>query len=161
MGTGFFAAVKSDRGVTLTPRALLVPWSWKGRAIILLPLWSERPVQSPSACKGCTLLYVHNLFIDVISENSGFLLFYTVPLGTSPPMCRMVLVTSIFRIKRSKYVHWTVWRNVNEDTTTLQNVKNYLRNERASNTSRHGCQKPELWGASSRLHGDKCLNDSE
>ena len=28
----------------------LVPWSWKGRAITLLPLWIVRPVQSLSAC---------------------------------------------------------------------------------------------------------------
>jgi hypothetical protein len=29
---------------------LLVPWSWKGRALPLLPLWAVRPVQSLSAC---------------------------------------------------------------------------------------------------------------
>jgi len=39
MGTGFFLGVKSGRGVTLTPHPLLVPWSRKGRAIPLLPLW--------------------------------------------------------------------------------------------------------------------------
>ena len=33
-----FPGVKSGRGVTLTPHPLLVPWSWKGRAIPLLPL---------------------------------------------------------------------------------------------------------------------------
>ena len=32
------------------PYSLLVPWSWKGRAIPLLPLWAVRPVQSLSAC---------------------------------------------------------------------------------------------------------------
>ena len=50
MGTGSFPGVKSGRGVTLTPHLLLVPWSWKGRAIPLLPLWAVRPVQSLSAC---------------------------------------------------------------------------------------------------------------
>jgi len=40
----------SGRGVTLTPLSLLVPWSWKCRAIHLLPLWAARPVQSLSAC---------------------------------------------------------------------------------------------------------------
>jgi hypothetical protein len=34
------------RGVTMTPHPLLVPWSRKGRAIPLLPLWIVRPVQS-------------------------------------------------------------------------------------------------------------------
>ena len=32
--------VKSGQGVTLTLDPLLVPWSWKGRAISLLPLWA-------------------------------------------------------------------------------------------------------------------------
>jgi len=50
MGTGSFSGVKSGRGVTLTPHPLLVPWSWKGRAIPLLPLWAVRPIQSLSAC---------------------------------------------------------------------------------------------------------------
>jgi hypothetical protein len=36
--------------VKLTPQPLLVPWSWKSRAIPLLPLWALRPVQSLSAC---------------------------------------------------------------------------------------------------------------
>ena len=50
MGTGSFPGVKSGRGVTLTPHSLLVPWSWKGRAIPLLPLSAVRPVQSLSDC---------------------------------------------------------------------------------------------------------------
>ena len=50
MGTRSFPAVKSGRGVSLTPRPLLVPWSWKRRATPLLPLWAVRPVQSLSAC---------------------------------------------------------------------------------------------------------------
>jgi len=50
MGTGSFPGVKSGRGVRLTPHPLLMPWSRKGRAIPLLPLWAVRPVQSLSAC---------------------------------------------------------------------------------------------------------------
>jgi len=38
MGTGSFPEVKSGRGVTLTPHPLLVPWSWKSRALSLLSL---------------------------------------------------------------------------------------------------------------------------
>jgi hypothetical protein len=49
MGTGSFPRVKSGRGVTLTPHPLLVPWSRKGRAIPILPLWAVQPVQSLSA----------------------------------------------------------------------------------------------------------------
>ena len=50
MGTGSFPGVKSGRGVTLTLHPLLVPWSWKSRAIPLLPLWAVRHVQSLSVC---------------------------------------------------------------------------------------------------------------
>ena len=50
MGTGSLPLVKSGRGVTLTPHPLLVPWSWKSRAIPLLALCAVRPVQSLSAC---------------------------------------------------------------------------------------------------------------
>ena len=52
MGTGSFPWVKSGRGVTLTLHSLLGQWSWKGRAISLLPLRAVRPVQSLSACTG-------------------------------------------------------------------------------------------------------------
>ena len=55
MVTGSFLGVKCGRGVTLTSHPLLVPWSWKGRAIPLLPLWAVRPVQSLSACTRCAL----------------------------------------------------------------------------------------------------------
>jgi hypothetical protein len=41
---GLSRGVKSGRGVTLIPHPLLVPWSWKSRAIPLLPLWAVRPV---------------------------------------------------------------------------------------------------------------------
>ena len=49
MGTGSLPGIKSGWGLTLTPHPLLVPWSWKGRTIPLLPLWAVRPVQSLSA----------------------------------------------------------------------------------------------------------------
>jgi len=50
MDTGSFPAVKSGRGMTLTPHPLLVPWSRKIRAIPLRPLWAVWPVQSLNAC---------------------------------------------------------------------------------------------------------------
>ena len=48
IGTGSFPGVKSGMRVTLTPHPLLVPWSRKGRAIPLPPIWAVRPVQSLS-----------------------------------------------------------------------------------------------------------------
>jgi len=59
MGTG----VKIGRGVRLTPHPLLVPWSRKGKAIPLLPLWAVRPVQSLSACTR-----VHFTFTSILVE---------------------------------------------------------------------------------------------
>jgi len=53
---GLSRGVKSSRGVTLTPHSLLVPLSRKSRAIPQLLLWAVRPVQSLSACTGCTFL---------------------------------------------------------------------------------------------------------
>ena len=50
IGTSSFQGVKSGQSVTLTLHPLLVPWSWKSRAIPLLPLWAVQPVQSLSAC---------------------------------------------------------------------------------------------------------------
>ena len=40
MGTGSFPGVKCGRGVLLTTHPLLVPRSWKSRAIPLLTLWA-------------------------------------------------------------------------------------------------------------------------
>ena len=52
-----FPGVKSGQGVTLTRHPLLVPWSWKGRAIPLLLLWAVRPVQSLSGYTGVTFTF--------------------------------------------------------------------------------------------------------
>ena len=49
-GYRVFPGGKDRPGVTLTPHLLLVPWSWMGRAIPLLPLWAVQPAQSLSAC---------------------------------------------------------------------------------------------------------------
>jgi len=68
MGTESFLEVKSGRGVTLTPRPLLVPWSRKGRAIPLLPLWAVRPVQSLSAC---TRVHFTLFLLSIMRGNCG------------------------------------------------------------------------------------------
>ena len=57
MGNGSFVRVKSGRGVTLTPHLLLVPLSWKSKAIPLLPLLAVRPVRSLSVCTVQLYLY--------------------------------------------------------------------------------------------------------
>ena len=77
MGTGSFPGVKRGRGVTLTLRPLLVPWSRKGRAIPLLPLWVVRPVQSLSACTRVYFTFTH--ISKCTSQETGF----THPLETS------------------------------------------------------------------------------
>ena len=92
MGTGFFQGVKSGWGVTLTPHPLLVPWSRKGRAIPLLPLWAVRPVQSLSACTR-----VHFTFTFTCP------LSFTVTFGLS-------LSFSLFALKRElKIAHQIYW----------------------------------------------------
>ena len=76
-GYQVFLGVKSGRGVTLTPQPLLVPWSWKDRAIPLLPLWVLRPVQSLSACKRVTFTFT---FTFLYIRNRSFSVF---PLSSS------------------------------------------------------------------------------
>jgi len=49
LGTGFFPRLKCGRGVLLTTHPLLVPRSWKSRAIPLPTLWAT------PACNGTTL----------------------------------------------------------------------------------------------------------
>jgi len=68
MGTGSFPGVKSGWGVTLTPHPLLVPWSWKSRAIPLLPLWTVRPVQSLSACTRVLFIYFTSCGVLVLQQ---------------------------------------------------------------------------------------------
>ena len=54
-----FSGGKEWPGRDDDPSPLLVPWSRKGRAIPLFPLWAVRAVQSLSACTGghCTFTY--------------------------------------------------------------------------------------------------------
>jgi hypothetical protein len=49
-GYRVFPGGKERPGRDADPSPLLVPWSWKGRALPLLPLRAVRPVQSRSAC---------------------------------------------------------------------------------------------------------------
>jgi hypothetical protein len=53
--TGSFPKVKSGRGVTLTPHSLLVPWSWKSRAVPLLPYGPYGLYRASVPVQGCTL----------------------------------------------------------------------------------------------------------
>jgi hypothetical protein len=57
MGTGSFHGVKTGQGVTLTLHPLLVPWSWKGNAIPLLPLWAVSLYRAPLSVQGCNSTY--------------------------------------------------------------------------------------------------------
>ena len=56
MGTGSFLGVKIGRDVKLTPHPLLVPWSWKGRAIPQSPY-------GPTACTEPQWLYKGDLYL--------------------------------------------------------------------------------------------------
>jgi hypothetical protein len=66
MGTGSFPGVKNGRGVTLTPLSLVVPWSWKGRAIPL------RPLRGRTACTEPQCLYKGALYLFTIAWICSF-----------------------------------------------------------------------------------------
>jgi len=69
------------------PSPLLVPWSWKSRAIPLLP-------QSLSACTWVTFtFYLHIQHFDIVFSN---------PIDVSNPCCIVLCVLSI-RVSRVKY----------------------------------------------------------
>jgi hypothetical protein len=71
MGTRSSPGVKSSRGVTPTPHPLLVPWSWKGRAIPLLPLMGRTACTEPQCLyKGDLYLYIFTstLAVQLIRE---------------------------------------------------------------------------------------------
>jgi hypothetical protein len=71
MGTGSFPGVKTGWGMTLTPHPLLLPWSWKGRAIPLLPLQAVCPVQSLSACTRVHITFYFSGFCHSVNEVSA------------------------------------------------------------------------------------------
>ena len=62
MGTGSFSGVKCGWGVVLTTHPLLVPRSWKSRAIPLPTLW---------ATKACNRDYFTFTFTAVICPSTG------------------------------------------------------------------------------------------
>ena len=73
MGTASFPGVKSGQGVTLTPHPFLVPWSWKGRAIPLVPLWAVRTVQSLSACTRVHFTFFYRSVEKAVTHNHSLL----------------------------------------------------------------------------------------
>ena len=56
MGTGSFPGAKYGRGVLLTTHPLLVPWSWKSRAIPLPTLWA-----TTGPVTGTLYLYLYHI----------------------------------------------------------------------------------------------------
>jgi len=77
MSTGSFPGVKSGRGVTLTPHALLVPWLRKSRAIPLLPRMGRTACTEPQGLqKGAHHLYFCYMYYitpDTVKFGTGYL----------------------------------------------------------------------------------------
>ena len=67
IGTGSFPAVKSGRGVTLSPHPLLMPWSKKGLS------YNFAPPMGRTACTESQCLYKGALYLTlpIFSENLG------------------------------------------------------------------------------------------
>jgi len=66
MGTGSFPGVKCGRGVLLTTHPLLVPRSWKSRAISLPNFWATGPHR---ACNGITLPFKRRILVPTFQVN--------------------------------------------------------------------------------------------
>ena len=95
-GTGSFPGVRSGRGVKLTPHPLLVPWSRKSRAKLLLPLWSVRPVQSLSACTSVHLYLTFKCTVWVERRTSECKTWWHVykPQSFTELVCHSCVLTS-------------------------------------------------------------------
>jgi hypothetical protein len=80
MDTGSFPGVKSGRGVTLTPHPLLVPWSWKGRAVPLLPLLAVGLCRTSVPVHECTLpyFYMHPAPWSLYKQETNHLQIFTI-----------------------------------------------------------------------------------
>jgi hypothetical protein len=61
-GLRAFTGDKERPGRDANPSTLLVLWSWKSRAIPLLPLCAVRPVQSLNACTRVHITYFYHTF---------------------------------------------------------------------------------------------------
>ena len=109
-GYRVFPGVKRGRAMTLSPQPLLVPWSWKGRAVPLLPLWAVQPVQSLSACTR-----VHSTLFHLIPRlrMSG-----VVHLFPSTPYTACRETTLLFMLHLTSvglmYPEYIYWRVTNE-----------------------------------------------
>ena len=79
-----FQGVKSGQGVTLTPHPLLVPWSRKSRAILLLPLWTVRLCTEPQCLYKSALPCGATLSISP-KENGCFFAILCAHAHASPP----------------------------------------------------------------------------
>ena len=131
-GYRLFPGIKSGRGVTLTPHPLLVPWSWKSRAIPLLPLWTVRPVQSLSACTRVTFTFIYKSWSwPSWNETCRLLLIEYFYTGWSESLCapddysthtiddfKMAIIECIRNVDRA--ILNTVFEN------TIRRVNKYL-----------------------------------
>jgi hypothetical protein len=91
----------------MTPQPLLVPWSWKGRAIPLLPLWAVWPVQSLSACTRLTF---------------SFTAWRDLPLKPLRHRVKLCLYRLGYRWMDFCDVHWNMSRKYKSFVKTGQNV---------------------------------------
>jgi hypothetical protein len=71
-----FPGGKERPGRDADSSPLLVPWSWKSRAIPLLPLRAVRPVQTLSACAMGALYLLPYLETGILTSVSSWLLWH-------------------------------------------------------------------------------------
>jgi len=148
MGTGSFPGVKSGRGVTLTPYPLLVPWSWKARAIPLLPLWAIRPVQSLSACTGMHFTFTFTTLWDrMYHRRFSRRLGISLPVGRNWARLNRTFVLRLWTDpgRESRFIICNTGRQTKSINKVIPNAKHYRQNPR------------ELLHCFTRMFGSDCL----
>jgi len=95
MGTWSFQGVKSGRGVTLTPHNLLVPWSWKSRAIPVPPYGPYGLYRASVPVQGWPLPFFYFFFYHFANHNSSVSITtrlragrFRVPIPVASPLYR-------------------------------------------------------------------------
>ena len=147
MGAGYFPGVKYGRGVLLTIHPLLVPWSWKSRAILVPTLWAKTGPVTGILYPYLFMIYMLTA-IGLTPGGSSTVHIYAQTIQT----CRLVTYISI----SSKS---GITSNCNNRHDRTQSLSSRIMKQLTFNTLRTGllnCLNARSWGLTFR-HRASCI----
>ena len=118
-GYRVFPGGKERLGRDTDPHPLLVPWSRKGRAIPLLPLWAILPVQKLSACAGVhfTLYLLRDSSVQTIVSGISVKLFpqmkiRALPVSSTSVCVIIITATTRFHLQAVMFRSTASWQHI-------------------------------------------------